>query len=132
MSEYGDCVVFKLMNGDQCMGRFLKEEDDHIVFEDLVMVKSISIATQGGTIEKTITSPYCPVAEDTIFRFDKRHVLFVKALDSTVAKMYHQMVKQFRHELPTEFDPEGVLDDEDHKQPDGFLIIPDPDDIKIH
>ena len=132
MSEYGDCVVLKLMNGDQCMGRFLREEDDHIMFEDLVMVKSISIPTQHGTVEKTITSPYCPVAEDTIYRFDKRHVLFVKALDATVAKMYKQMVKQFRHEAPTEFDPDDVLGEREEEPVDGFLIVPDADDVKIH
>ena len=135
MSEYGDRVVFKLMNGDQCMARFLKEEEDHIVFEDLVLVKPIQIPTEHGTIEKTVTSPYCPIAEDTIYRFNKQHVLFVKALDANVARMYDKMIKQFAHDLPADIDPDGYMDEEEHeeqKEPDSFLIIPDPNDIKIH
>ena len=135
MSEYGDRVVFKLMNGDQCMGRFLREEDDHIVFEDLVLVKPMQIVTPHGTIEKTVTSPYCPITEDTIYRFSKVHVLFVKALDANVAKMYDKMIKQFEHEVPTNIDPEGYLEEEQREETnesDSFFIMPDPEDIKIH
>jgi len=129
LSEYGDCVVLKLMNGDQCMGRFLNEDDDHIVFEDLVLVKPIQIMTEGGTIEKTVTTPYCPIAEDTIFRFHKRNVLFVKALDSTVAKLYNKLVKSFEHELP-DIDPDDVLGEKNTEDQESFLVI--PEDSSIH
>jgi len=109
------------------MATLAHESNESIVIEDPVMVRNIQIPTEGGTIEKTVTTPYCPITNETHYTFARSHVVFMKPLHPNVVTLYKRLVKTFDHELPEFADgPEEEPKDES----DTFLII--PDELKIH
>ena len=123
-----DCVVLKLVNGDQLMATLAHESSESIVIESPVMVRNIQVATETGTIEKTVTTPYCPITNETFYTFARSHVVFMKPLHPNVAELYKKLVKTFDHDIP-EF-ADAPEDEEPRDESDTFLIM--PDEIKIH
>ena len=122
-----DCVVLRLVNGDQMMATLAHESSEEIIIEDPVMVKNIQIPTEGGTIEKTITLPYCPITTETHYTFSRSHVVFMKPLHPNVIKLYKRLVKTFDHDIPDIHDP-----DDEELQDDNQTFVIIPEDMKVH
>lgn len=139
-----DCIVVKLINGDLFMAKMLNEGQDFILVEDPISVRTIPVTTDGGSIEKTVTNPYCTMTQEREFSFERSHVVFVKPLHPTVVGYYLKLVDTFNEEFAGlderinlgiqdleengYYEPEEDLDEDDYPD-DRFIIIPDKNQI---
>ena len=124
-------VVVKLINGDMFMATVLNDETDTLIVADPIAVRQVSVATEGGVVEKTVTQPFCSLTLDREFSFDRRQVLFVKPLNPKIAKYYAQLIESFLQERSEDDDfGQTVFEDQNHEESEepmedeGFLIIP--------
>lgn len=99
-------VVVKLVSGEQLMGFLLDEGKDGIVIEMPIAIRNINITTDKGIIEKTVTSPFCNITDETVFEFEWEHIIFVKSLHPALVTLYLDIVSD-------EEDGENDLNDED-------------------
>ena len=134
-----DCIIVKLINGDLFMAKMINEGQDYILVGDPISVRTIPVTTDGGSIEKTVTNPYCSMTQETEFSFERSHIVFVKPLHPTVASYYIKLVETFNEEFvgledrinvamqdDEFFEPE---EEEDDYPEDRFIIIPDKNQI---
>lgn len=110
--------MLRLVTGEQCLATLIHETADTIVVENPIAVKTISVNTEKGTIEKTITSLFCGLSDDKEYVFDRHHVVYCKRLDLKVVDYYKRLVESFDNE------------EIDHDEPDeddlnSFIVIPD-------
>lgn len=128
-----DPVVVKLMNGETFIAVNIESTTTHATFENPISIRVVVVPGQGGVVEKTITSPYCSLTDETVFSFRHEHILFVKPVQATVREYYLNLVAT----------PDGVdearelhdsrssrLEDTDVEiSKFGYLIIPELDSI---
>lgn len=125
-----DPVIVKLINGDMFMAIVINDTTHSLIVSDPITVKTVSVSTEGGTVEKTVTQPFCSLTLDREYSIDRSHVLFVKPLNPKLAKYYDQLLEAFLNER-SEDDMSNELDQEEYqeKEDDHFLIIPDTDTV---
>lgn len=126
-----DPVIVKLINGDMFMASVLNDTDETLLVADPIAVRLVQVSTEGGTIEKTVTQPFCSLTLEREFAFDRKFVLYVKPLNPKIAKYYGSLIESFLNERSddegfgqTEFEDDSELEEEEPNVDEGFLIIP--------
>ena len=125
-SEY---IVVKLLTGETVMATLLHESDDTIIVNNPIVVRAITVTTDGGSVEKTVTNPYCTLTLEREFYFDRRHVLFVQPLHPTVIAFYNKLVTAFEDEFSSDLLDEPEEPKEELDELDGFVVLPDKNQI---
>jgi len=64
-------TVLKLLNGEEYIGSFVKEEDDKIFIQDVAIVQMLP--GNNGRINLGLI-PFAPYAEETTFGIEKKHI----------------------------------------------------------
>lgn len=86
-------VTIKLVTGEELIGEITTQNDYSItVMNPFLVSTKLGASADGKLIEQQTASPYCSYAEDPIFNFDLKHVLFVKPLKTKVISSYLDMV----------------------------------------
>ena len=116
-----DCVVFKLVSGEQCMATLIEASEDYITVENPIAVKVLPVVTEKGMIEKTVTSPFCGISDDKEFEFHRSHVVYMKALSEDVSKFYQKLINSFESEEIAG----DIFEDEPEPEDDSFVVIPE-------
>lgn len=122
-----DPVIVKLVNGDMFMAQVITDTTHALIVSDPVTIKTITVAAEGGSVDKTITLPFCSLTLDREFSIDRSHVLFVKPLNPSLIKHYDKIVEAFLEERSEDqFEEQSI---EDEPGDNHFLIIPDNDTV---
>ena len=90
MNEY---VVFKLVSGEQMIGTLLNDISEGIVVLDPIIVKMVHIVRDGEHVEQAVTSRFCQFAEDNVFAFRHRDLIYKKKLDPNMVQYYARIIK---------------------------------------
>ena len=90
MNEY---VVFKLISGEQMIGVLINEISEGIVVLDPIIVKMVHIIRNGEHVEQAVTSRFCQFAEDNVFAFHYRNIIYRKKLDPNMVPYYARIIK---------------------------------------
>lgn len=98
------------------MATLIKMTDDTVVVENPIAIKTVSVNTDGGTIEKTVTSVFCSMTNEIEYAFDMRHVVYCKQLDPKIVEYYKKLIESFNEEETSE-------EQEDHEE--SFVVIPE-------
>lgn len=86
-------VTIKLVTGEELIAEVTTQNDYSItVMNPFVVSTKIGADSMGRMIEQQTATPYCSYAEDPIFTFDLKHIIFVKPLKNKVISPYLDMV----------------------------------------
>lgn len=85
-------VVLKLNTGEQLMGILEQEDATHIQILDPVIIRTIPVISEGR--EHVTAHPYCQFTSDNVFDIEKRNVIFIKPLLTTMIPHYLRIVKE--------------------------------------
>ena len=126
-----DPVIVKLINGDMFMATVINDVEDTLMVADPIAIRLVQVTTDGGTVEKTITQPFCALTLEREYSFDRRFVLFVKPLNPKIAKYYGSLLESFLNEQDGDLDNVQFNDEQQEEDQEeepnldeGFLIIP--------
>lgn len=103
-------VILKLTSGEQVMSILKEEDDEYILLEDPMCIKTIPVLESGK--EHITAAPLCHFTADREFVINKRNVLFVK-------KMHHLFI------------PHYIRIVDDHMKSDVFQPAEEPSDSLI-
>lgn len=95
MNEY---VVFKLISGEQVIGTLLNDVSEGIVVLDPIIIQMVHAIRDGNHIEQAVTSRFCQFAEDHVFAFSYRHLIYKKKLDPNMIPYYARIVNAMNSE----------------------------------
>lgn len=101
MSEF--YIITKLTSGEQVMA-VLKEEDDNFILIENPMVMKTSLDFEAGK-ERITASPLCAFSDDKDFVLAKKNLLFVKKMHHIFVNHYKQIVEDYAQS--SNFVPEG-------------------------
>ena len=124
-----DCVVVKLITGETIMASVINETQDSLILLNPITVRSITVTTDGGPMERTVTNPYCTLTQDREFVFDWSHVVTIKPLHTGIIAFYKKLIDSFEDEFDLESMSEETTQ-EPEEEDDKFLIVPDKQ--KLH
>jgi hypothetical protein len=124
-----DCVVVKLITGETIMASIVHQSRDSLILLNPITVRSITVTTDGGPMERTVTNPYCTLTQDREFIFDWSHVVTIKPLHTGIIAFYEKLINSFEDEFDLDSTPEESLQ-EPEEEDDKFLIVPDKQ--KLH
>lgn len=79
-------VILKLTSGEQVMSILKEEDEDYILLEDPMCIKTIPVIESGK--EHITAAPLCHFTADREFVINKQNVLFVK-------KMHHLFIPHY-------------------------------------
>jgi len=85
-------IVLKLSTGEQLMGILEQEDATHIQILDPMIIRTIPIINEGR--EHVTAHPYCQFTADNLFDIEKRNVIFIKPLLTTMIPHYLRIVKE--------------------------------------
>lgn len=85
-------VVLKLSTGEQIMGTLEQEDETHVQILDPMIIRTIPIINEGR--EHVTAHPYCQFTGDNVFDIEKRNVIFIKPLLTTMIPHYLRIVKE--------------------------------------
>ena len=86
-------VTIKLVTGEELIAEVTNQNDYSItVMNPFIVSTRIGASADGRMIEQQTATPYCSYAEDPMFTFDLKHVIFVKPLKQRVISPYLDMV----------------------------------------
>ena len=85
-------VILKLTSGEQVMAVLKEEDDNYVLLEDPMAIRTVPIFEAGK--EHIIANPLCHFSDDNVFVIPKRNILFVKRLQSMFVPHYIKLVKQ--------------------------------------
>jgi hypothetical protein len=85
-------VVLKLCSGEQVMAVLREEEDDRILLETPMVMRSIPVLETGR--EHITAHPLCQFSDDKIYVIQKRDVMFCKKLHHVFIPHYMKIVKE--------------------------------------
>lgn len=105
-------VTLKLINGDQLMCELLSQTEHLIYINKPITIKLSPVMTEGTTVERLLTSVYCPVSDQETFVLDTRHVIYVNRLHPRMVKHYKTMSDELYTNLknPLQYDLEEKED----------------------
>jgi len=85
-------VVMKLTSGEQVMAVLKEEDDEHVLLESPMCVRTIPVLE---TQREHITiHPLCQFSDDTTFVISKRDIMFVKKLHYLFVPHYQRIVAE--------------------------------------
>lgn len=144
-----DFVVIKLITNEMIMAAIVNETSDYVLIENPIGVKVIQVNTSAGIIEKTATTPFCSLSEDKEFNIDKRQIVYMCGLHSSLIPVYLSLVNSFSDEdnsfsdqvqsalqrlnplfNQAESETEEQVEDDSDELDNVFYIF--PDEPKIH
>lgn len=96
-------IVFKLTSGEQVMAVLQEEDEQHIMVEHPMIMKTIMNFEAGK--EHVTASPLCAFTDDQEFVIEKSNVLFIKKLHHVFIPHYQRIVAD--HMESTLFSPAG-------------------------
>ena len=126
-------VVVRLVTGETLMATLGEVSKSTTKIKDPIQLKTVQVNTTAGIIEKTITSQFCSIAEDSEYMLLNNHIVFMKNLHPLIAAMYVNLLDSM--ENPEEqYDPEDLMDYNQEPEPDEepFFITPNPNKETIH
>lgn len=85
-------VVLKLCSGEQVMAILRKEDDDRILLETPMVMRSIPVIETGR--EHITAHPLCQFSDDKTYVILKRDVMFCKKLHHVFVPHYIKIVKE--------------------------------------
>ena len=86
-------VTIKLVTGEELIAEVTNQNDYSItVMNPFIVSTRIGASADGRMIEQQTATPYCSYAEDPMFTFDLKHIIFVKTLKQRVISPYLDMV----------------------------------------
>jgi len=90
LNEY---VVFKLITGEQVIGTLLNDVSEGIVVLNPIIIQMVHAIRDGDHIEQAVTSRFCHFAEDNVFAFHHRNLIYKKKLDPNMIPYYARIIK---------------------------------------
>ncbi len=85
-------VVLKLTSGEQVMAVLREEDDDRILLETPMVMRTIPVLETGR--EHITAHPLCQFSDDKIYVILKRDVMFCKKLHHVFVPHYMRIVKE--------------------------------------
>ena len=95
-----NCVVLKLITGEQILATLLKDTENGIVISNPIQIRTMPIMTKGEYNEQTLTNKFCQYTDETEFTFNQRNVIYCKPLHSSMIDHYNKLVLAFGEERP--------------------------------
>jgi hypothetical protein len=96
-------VVFKLTSGENVMAVLRNEDDQHVLVEHPMVMRSIMNFEAGK--EHLTAAPLCAFTDESDFVIPKNNILFMKKLHHVFIPHYQRIVNE--HENTTLFVPNG-------------------------
>lgn len=100
-------VVLKLCSGEQVMAVLREEDDDRILLESPMVMRTVPIFETGR--EHVTAHPLCQFSDDRIYVILKKDVMFCKKMHHVFVPHYMRIVKE--HDTSTSF-----VDKQNNKQ----------------
>jgi hypothetical protein len=88
-------VVLKLVTGEQIIAVKRNESPTSVTIEYPMLIKSFPFMNGGEIGEHVTAAPYCKFAEDKIFEFKKRDILFEKKIHQYAIPFYVRLVNEY-------------------------------------
>ena len=85
-------IVMKLTSGEQVMAVLKEEDDEHVLLESPMCIKTIPILEAHR--EHITIHPLCQFSDDTTFVISKRDIMFVKKLHYLFIPHYQRIVAE--------------------------------------
>jgi hypothetical protein len=85
-------VVMKLTSGEQVMAVLKEEDDEHVLLESPMCIKTIPILEAHR--EHVTAQPLCQFSDDRTFVIAKRDIMFVKKLHHLFIPSYQRIVAE--------------------------------------
>jgi hypothetical protein len=85
-------IVMKLTSGEQVMAVLKEEDDEHVLLESPMCIKTIPIVEQSR--EHVTAHPLCQFSDDRTFVIAKRDIMFVKKLHHLFVPHYQRIVAE--------------------------------------
>jgi hypothetical protein len=85
-------IVMKLTSGEQVMAVLKEEDDEHVLLESPMCIKTIPIVEQSR--EHVTAHPLCQFSDDRTFVIAKRDIMFVKKLHHLFVPHYQRIVEE--------------------------------------
>ena len=85
-------IVMKLTSGEQVMAVLKEEDEEHVLLESPMCIKTIPLLEQGR--EHVTAHPLCQFSDDRTFVIAKRDIMFVKKLHHLFVPHYQRIVEE--------------------------------------
>ena len=85
-------IVMKLTSGEQVMAVLKEEDDDHVLLQSPMCIKTIPILEAHR--EHVTAQPLCQFSDDTTYVIAKRDIMFVKKLHHVFIPHYQRIVAE--------------------------------------
>ena len=85
-------VVMKLTSGEQVMAVLKEEDDEHVLLESPMCIRTIPILE--ASREHVTAHPLCQFSDDRTFVIAKRDIMFVKKLHHLFIPHYQRIVSE--------------------------------------
>ena len=85
-------IVMKLTSGEQVMAVLKEEDDDHVLLESPMCIRTIPILE--ASREHVTAHPLCQFSDDRTFVIAKRDIMFVKKLHHLFIPHYQRIVAE--------------------------------------
>jgi hypothetical protein len=85
-------IVMKLTSGEQVMAVLREEDDDHVLLESPMCIRTIPILE--ASREHVTAHPLCQFSDDRTFVIAKRDIMFVKKLHHLFIPHYQRIVAE--------------------------------------
>jgi hypothetical protein len=85
-------IVMKLTSGEQVMAVLKEEDEDHVLLETPMCIRTIPILEANR--EHVTAHPLCQFSDDTTFVIAKRDIMFVKKLHHLFIPHYQRIVAE--------------------------------------
>ena len=115
-----DCVVVKLVTGEQFIAGYIDCTRDYLIVKNPIVVRVVQAMTEEGLVEKTVTSSFCAMTEETEYSFNMNHVVYHKPLHSQMVPYYNKLLDAIEKD-----DQEEEIDQDN-------LLVFELDETKIH
>ena len=85
-------IVMKLTSGEQVMAVLKEEDDEHVLLESPMCIRTIPILE--ASREHVTAHPLCQFSDDRTFVIAKRDIMFVKKLHHLFIPHYQRIVEE--------------------------------------
>ena len=121
MSDSEMYVILKLTTGENVMAMFRQEDEEHVLIESPMVMKTILNFEEGK--EHITAQPLCVFTKDTDFVIPKSSIMFIKRVNAAFIPHYKKIVKE--HEESTLFRPR-----DSHEELDWADDTPTPEEAQ--
>lgn len=104
-------IIIKLNTGEQLMGILEQEDATHFQILDPMIIRTIPVVNEGR--EHVTCHPYCQFTSDNIFDIEKKNVIFIKPLLTTMIPHYLRIVKEHETNPALRTNGSANIDDEE-------------------